>query len=139
MPQLTATKEFSIRFSEVDSMNVAWHGSYALYFEDAREAFGEKYNLDYLTIYHNGYYAPLVELDFKFKRPMVYGMKPAVKISYVPTDSAKIVFEYEIRNMEDDTLIATGRSVQVFMDLNYQLVWMNPPFFEEWKKEQGVG
>lgn len=138
MPQLTATKEFSIRFSEVDSMNVAWHGSYALYFEDAREAFGEKYNLDYLTIYHNGYYAPLVELDFKFKRPMVYGMKPAVKITYVPTDSAKIVFEYEIRNMEDDTLIATGRSVQVFMDLNYQLVWMNPPFFEEWKKEQGV-
>ncbi|MBP9990108.1 MAG: acyl-CoA thioesterase [Bacteroidales bacterium] len=138
MPQLTATKEFSIRFSEVDSMNVAWHGSYALYFEDAREAFGEKYNLDYLTIYHNGYYAPLVELDFKFKRPMVYGMKPAVKITYVPTDSAKIVFEYEIRNTEDDTLIATGRSVQVFMDLNYQLVWMNPPFFEEWKKEQGV-
>lgn len=138
MPQLTATKEFSIRFSEVDSMNVAWHGSYALYFEDAREAFGEKYNLDYLTIYHNGYYAPLVELDFKFKRPMVYGMKPVVKITYVPTDSAKIVFEYEIRNMEDDTLIATGRSVQVFMDLNYQLVWMNPPFFEEWKKEQGV-
>ena len=138
MPQLTATKEFSIRFSEVDSMNVAWHGSYALYFEDAREAFGEKYNLDYLTIYHNGYYAPLVELDFKFKRPMVYGMKPVVKITYVPTDSAKIVFEYEIRNTEDDTLIATGRSVQVFMDLNYQLVWMNPPFFEEWKKEQGV-
>lgn len=138
MPQLTATKEFSIRFSEVDSMNVAWHGSYALYFEDAREAFGEKYNLDYLTIYHNGYYAPLVELDFKFKRPMVYGMKPAVKITYVPTDSAKIVFEYEIRNTEDDTLIATGRSVQVFMDLNYQLVWMNPPFFDEWKKEQGV-
>lgn len=138
MPQLTATKEFGIRFSEVDSMNVAWHGSYALYFEDAREAFGEKYNLDYLTIYHNGYYAPLVELDFKFKRPMVYGMKPAVKITYVPTDSAKIVFEYEIRNTEDDTLIATGRSVQVFMDLNYQLVWMNPPFFEEWKKEQGV-
>ena len=138
MPQLTATKEFSIRFSEVDSMNVAWHGSYALYFEDAREAFGEKYNLDYLTIYHNGYYAPLVELDFKFKRTMVYGMKPDVKITYVPTDSAKIVFEYEIRNTEDDTLIATGRSVQVFMDLNYQLVWMNPPFFEEWKKEQGV-
>ena len=46
---LQASKEIEVRFSEVDSMNVVWHGSYALYFEDAREAFGAKYGLEYLT------------------------------------------------------------------------------------------
>ena len=30
---LKATKVLDIRFSEVDSMNVVWHGSYPLYFE----------------------------------------------------------------------------------------------------------
>ena len=35
--ELKASKDIEIRFSEVDSMNVVWHGSYALYFEDARE------------------------------------------------------------------------------------------------------
>ena len=44
MEELTAELDFKIRFSEVDSMNVVWHGSYALYFEDAREAFGKKYD-----------------------------------------------------------------------------------------------
>ena len=37
---LSVTKCFDIRFSEVDSMGVVWHGNYAKYFEDAREEFG---------------------------------------------------------------------------------------------------
>ena len=40
---LSVTKSFDIRFSEVDSMGVVWHGNYAKYFEDAREEFGRKY------------------------------------------------------------------------------------------------
>ena len=67
---LTATKDFDIRFSEVDSMQFVWHGSYTSYFEDAREAFGQKYGLGYLTIFNHGFYAPLVDLSFKYKKPM---------------------------------------------------------------------
>ena len=66
---LIASKEFTPRFSEVDSMNIVWHGSYPLYFEDAREAFGEKFGLGYLFIFDNGYYAPLVDLAFHYKKP----------------------------------------------------------------------
>ena len=132
---LYVTKNIDIRFSEVDSMNVVWHGNYLLYFEDAREAFGQKYGLDYLTIYHNGYYAPLVDMSLQYKRPIVYGQKTVIKITYCPTDAAKLVFEYEIWDEEGVTLFVKGRSVQVFMDMNYQLIWTNPPFFEEWKKK----
>ena len=49
--------------------------------------------------------------------------------------TAKLVFEYEIWDEEGVTLFVKGRSVQVFMDMNYQLIWTNPPFFEEWKKK----
>ena len=65
-----------IRFSEVDSMNIVWHGSYMMYFEDAREAFGREYGIAYLDIFGNGYYAPLVEISFKYKSPITYDMKP---------------------------------------------------------------
>ena len=90
-------------------MNIVWHGSYPLYFEDAREAFGKKYGLGYMTIFSNGYYAPLVELSFKYKKPLLYEMKPEVVITYVPTESAKIVFDYEIIDTADGTVLATGR------------------------------
>jgi len=134
MKELKATVPLKIRFSEVDSMNIVWHGSYVMYFEDAREAFGKKYGLAYLDIFGNGFYAPLVDLSFKYKSPITYDMKPEITITYKPVDAAKIVFDYEITNPENGDVLATGHSVQVFMDLNYQLVWANPDFYEEWKK-----
>jgi acyl-CoA thioester hydrolase len=133
--KLKTSKEIDIRFSEVDSMNIVWHGSYVLYFEDAREAFGEKYGLRYLDIFGNGYYAPLVELHFNYKKPLTYERKARVEISFRNTDAAKIIFDYEIFDVEDGSLIATGYSVQVFLDKQYQLVWANPVFFEEWKQK----
>ena len=131
--ELKASKSLEIRFSEVDSMKVVWHGSYALYFEDARESFGEKYDLRYMGFFEHGCYAPLVELTFHYKKPITYGMHPRIDIIYRPTEAAKIVFDYEIYDTEDDSLIATGHSVQVFMDTNYNLLWENPPFYQEWK------
>lgn len=133
--ELTAEHDFEIRFSEVDSMNVVWHGSYPLYFEDAREAFGKKYDFGYLVIFGNGYYAPLVDLEFHYRKPIVYGMRPRIKITYRPTDSAKIVFDYKIFDTTDGSMLASGRSTQVFMDKEYKLVLYNPPFYEEWKKK----
>ena len=135
LTDLSASKEIEVRFSEVDSMGIVWHGSYALYFEDARRAFGEKYSLGYLDIFDNGYYAPLVDLTFSYKRPLTYGNKARVDIFYKNTDAAKIIFEYEIRSLEDNHLIASGRSVQVFLDKNYQLVWTDPDFYLDWKKK----
>ena len=137
MKELKASKEFAIRLSEVDSMNVVWHGSYSLYFEDAREAFGKKFGLEYMGFFEHGYYAPLVDLSFHYKKPIKYGMTPRIDIIYRPTAAANIVFDYEIYDTEDNSLIATGSSVQVFMDLNYQLVWDNPSFYQEWKERWG--
>lgn len=135
---LIASKEFTPRFSEVDSMNIVWHGSYPLYFEDAREAFGEKFGLGYLFIFDNGYYAPLVDLAFHYKKPIIYGMKCRIDIYYRQTQAAKIVFDYEIYDISDNSLCTTGRTIQVFMDTKYQLVWTNPDFYENWKHKMGI-
>lgn len=135
---LKASKEIAIRFSEVDSMNIVWHGAYALYFEDAREAFGAKYALGYLDIFGKGYYAPLVDLKFGYKRPLIYGKKARVDVTYRNTEAAKIIFDYEIADLADGLPVATGSSVQVFLDRQHQLVWTNPPFYEEWKQKWGL-
>ncbi len=137
MKELKTSKVLDIRFSEVDSMNVVWHGSYPLYFEDAREAFGAQYGLDYMNYVNHGYYAPLVELSFKYLKPIRYGMHPRIDIIYRPTDAAKVVFDYEIHDTVDESIIATGHSVQVFMDTHYQLVWYTPDFYQQWKEQWG--
>lgn len=135
---LSAEKTIDIRFSEVDSMSIVWHGSYVQYFEDAREEFGRKYHLEYLRIYDNGYYAPLVELKLNYKQPLQYQHQARVVITFRPTDAAKIVFDYEVYDLETNQLAATGHSVQVFIDLDRNLVLQTPDFFQKWKEENGV-
>ena len=138
MKALKASKFFEIRFSEIDSMKVAWHGSYVLYLEDAREFWGAKYGLGYQDFMDNRYYAPIVEMDIRYKNPLFYGMKARIDIIYQPTISSKIVFDYEIYNAADDSLIATAHTVQVFIDTNYELVLDNPDFYQEWKEKWSV-
>jgi acyl-CoA thioester hydrolase len=87
---------------------------------------------------NHGYYAPIVEQTIQYKKPIRYGMRPRIDIIYRPTEAAKIVFDYEIHDPETDEIMASGRSVQVFMDKNYQLIWTNPEFYIEWKKMWGI-
>lgn len=134
---LTASKELDIRFSEVDSMNIVWHGAYVSYFEDAREAFGARYGLGYLDIFHQGFYAPLVDMHFSFKQPLIYGERARVEITYVPTEAAKLKFTYQIFGCKDNRLIATGDTTQVFLDMTYKMVLYGPDFYLQWKKEHG--
>lgn len=136
--ELITEKQIEVRFSEVDVMKVVWHGAYPLYFEDAREAFGKEHGLSYNRYLDEHVYAPIVELNVQYKRPLLYGMTPLVRIKYVPTPAAKIIFHYEIVDPDDGTVFATAQSVQVFMDLDYQLLWYSPDFYVEWKKSKGL-
>ena len=136
--ELKASKEFDVRFSEVDPMNVVWHGSYALYFEDAREEFGRKYGLSYQLFFENECPAPLVELNFKFIKPLLHGQRARVDIIFRNTPAAKIIFDYEIRLTNDDTLVTSGRSIQVFIDKNHNLMLTIPSFYGEWKRKYNM-
>lgn len=135
---LTAEKEIEVRFSEVDMMGVVWHGAYATYLEDAREAFGAKYGLSYTKYIVEYIFAPIVELNLSYKKPLKYGMKPVVRITYRPSDAAKILFDYEIFDPQSGEIYLKAHSTQVFMDSSYNLLWNSPAFYESWKKEMGL-
>ena len=136
--ELIARKEFEVRFSEVDSMGIVWHGAYAKYFEDGREEFGKKYGLTYMYIFKSGYYAPLVDLKFQYKQPLQYETKAIVEVKFLNLEAAKLKFEYRIYMPHDNSTVCTGESTQVFLNTNRELQWFNPPFFEEWKAKHGL-
>ena len=135
---LKASKEFEVRFCEVDSMNIVWHGAYVMYFEDAREEFGRIYGLSYQLFRAHECPAPLVELSLKYIKPLLYGQRARVDITYRYTPAAKIVFDYAIYLIEDNSLVTTGTSVQVFVDRNYNLMLTNPTFYEDWKNKYNL-
>lgn len=123
-----------VRFSEVDSMRIVWHGAYLRYFEDGREAFGIRFGLSYSQVYSKGYTMPVVDLTCQFKQSLAMGDSAVVEVFYLPCEAAKVKFEYHIYRESDHVVVATGTSVQVFLDSNNELVLVNPDFYVEWKK-----
>ena len=77
-------------------------------------------------------------MKINYKRPIRFGMKPTIKITYRPTEAAKIIFDYEIYDPESGVVYLTAYSVQVFMDRDYNLMWYSPEFYTEWKKSMGL-
>ncbi len=136
--KLTCKSNIRVRFSDVDSMKIVWHGEYVRYFEDGREAFGFEYpGLGYLDIYEQGFTAPIVDLKLQYKRPLRYNDIATVVTKYIGNDSAKICFEYEIR-MENGEIVATGSTVQVFLDNKGDLQLLSPDFYIKWKEKWNI-
>jgi acyl-CoA thioester hydrolase len=136
--QLTDRKEITVRFGEVDSMAIVWHGNYIKYFEDGRESFGTRYNLGYLDVYKYNIMIPIVKVSCDYKRPLVYGDIAVVETRFVNCEAAKIQFEYSIYRKSDMELMATGSSLQVFLTPEKELLLTAPEFFIGWKKKWGI-
>jgi acyl-CoA thioester hydrolase len=127
-----------VRFSDVDSMGVVWHGQYVKYFEDGREDFGHKYSINYLDFYKQGILVPIVKIVCDYKIPLVYGDTALVETRFIDCDAAKTLFDYTIYNNRNREIVATGSSIQVFLNMNRELFLNFPPSFLEWKKRNGL-
>ena len=136
--KLTDRKEVIVRFGEVDSMQIVWHGNYLKYFEDGRESFGAKYNLGYLDVYKHNVMIPIVKISCEYKKPLEYGDTAIIETTFIDSEAAKILFEYKIFRKSDDELVATGSSMQVFLTPERELLLTSPSFFVEWKKKWGL-
>lgn len=131
--------DINIRFSDTDAMGVVWHGNYLRFFEDAREAFGNNFELRYLDMYNKGYFTPIVTSEIHHKSPLYYGDKVRAIARYIPSAAAKLIFEYEIINLTSDSISATGKTVQIFLSARDRILELNKPeFFTAWEQKMKV-
>lgn len=118
----------------MDSMGIVWHGNYVKYFEDGREAFGDRFGLGYMDVYRAGLLTPIVKMDLVYRKPLRFGEKAIVQTQYFDTEAAVINFEYKIIRESDNEILTRGSTVQAFVDTKGELILSIPRFFEDWKK-----
>ena len=137
--ELSNRIKIQVRFNEADPLGIVWHGHYIRYLEDGREAFGNVHGLGYLEVYKQGFIIPIVSVQCDFKRSLRYGDSVIVETNYIPCEAAKMKFNYRLFNATTSELVATGSSVQVFLDRESSTLQLtNPPFFEDWKRGNGL-
>ncbi|MBR6177178.1 MAG: acyl-CoA thioesterase [Bacteroidales bacterium] len=136
--ELSVTLDFTVPFYDLDAIQMVWHGNYVKYMENAREAFGAKYGLEYLHIFNSGYTAPMVDMHIKYRNSARIGDILKIKITYVPTKAAKLVFQYIITRPKDNAVIIEADTTQLFVSRSGVFELSNPDFIVEWKNRWNI-
>ncbi|WP_298438196.1 thioesterase family protein [Geobacter sp.] len=115
----------TVRFNEVDSYGVAWHGHYVAWMEVGRHDLAGRFGLDAAQLAGLGYLAPVVELELKYRRPARYNETLRVLTTARRTETATLEFSCRIL-AADGTLCATGRTVHALTDRDGVLQYRFP-------------
>lgn len=125
-----------VKFSEIDSMRRVWHGSFVTYFEDGRESFGRHYpGIGYADMQRAGIYAPVYDLHVKYLSPLELNDGAVIHTTYIYHPGARLDYRYQVFRESDGVLCAEGESVQLFIDVNGELMLDKPDYFREWQNK----
>lgn len=126
------TYEFNVRvrYSETDQMGVVYHGNYAQYFEMGRVEWLRNIGISYKWMEENGVMLPVVSLNMNYKKPARYDDLLRVKTIFKSQTSAKIEFDYEIYN-EQNELLTIGNSILVFVNMKTGRPMAAPDYVKE--------
>ncbi len=108
--------EVRVRYAETDAQGVVYYANYFIWFEVARMAYLRALGYDYARLERDGLGFVIAEATCCYHVPARFDEELVVRTSVGEVRSRSFVFEYEVYNKEGGQLLATGSTVQVFID-----------------------
>ena len=127
IPELwRTTLEKRVPFYDVDAMQVAWHGNYVGYFEEARCQLLDRLGTNYLHQRDLGYGWPIVDLRVKFVRPARFNQDIIIEACIVEWEM-RLKIDYLIKDASSGEILTRAYTVQVAIDINtHELLFQTP-------------
>ncbi len=138
VPPLCSRIERRVRFEEVDALAIMWHGRYASWLEDGREALGKAYGIHYTDFYDHNVVIPLKIFHVDYVHPLHYGQSYTVETRLLWNDAALLEIEYSIYDAAG-TVMTTAVTTQLMVTKDNTLLLEHPPFFQALRERWQAG
>jgi acyl-CoA thioester hydrolase len=123
--------QIRVRFNEVDSWGMVWHGHYIAWFEVGRMALLGKFDLLPEDFTRMGYMAPVVDLKCTFKESARLDEEVVIRTTVLKPTKAALTFQFRVLRKKDGKLLAAGDETQVLLALDGRMFYVIPPDLEE--------
>lgn len=117
--------QIPVRFAECDSYGVVWHGHYALYLEQAREALTARFGFTASSALSMGYRVPIIRMEIRYRVPIFADSTVQVTARLRPPEVARFLLDYELRG-ESGELLAEALTEQVVVNASGELLLTLP-------------
>jgi acyl-CoA thioester hydrolase len=110
-----------VRYAETDNMGVVYHSNFAIWFEVGRVELMRQLGLEYRAMEkEDNCHIPVVELRVRYKAPALYDDEIVVRTRLANARQSLLHFTYEVYRAGDRTLLATGETMHIIVDDNFQ-------------------
>jgi acyl-CoA thioester hydrolase len=112
------TTEVEVRFAETDGMGVVHHANYIIWFEVGRVAWMSAAGMPYTEIAESGHHFAVTGIQAAYRASVRFGDAVRIATRLVELRSRQVKFAYELHKRADDSVIATGVSEHICVDLS---------------------
>lgn len=116
--------EVRVRYCETDSMRVAWHGNYIVWFELARTEWLRVQGLSYKELEEGGVYLPVLRVECDYKQTASYDDELIVETRLLWYNGLRMAFAYTVKRPRDEAVLTTGVTEHAFT--NHQMRPVRP-------------
>ena len=121
--------EIPVRFNEQDEMGIVHNSVYYIWFEIARNNFAYSIlDMSYQELKEMGIQSPVIHSECNYIRPARFMDIVQVKCCYEPSEKNILTLYYEVINKETLQKLATGKTVNVFLNSTGRLMVERPQF-----------
>ncbi len=119
--------EVRVRYAETDAEGVVYYANHFVYMEVGRMNYFRALGVDRTFWQNAGWGIVIVEASCRYHAPARFDDRLIIRTWPEDVRRSSFTFAYEILNAEDRRLVATGRTVQVLVDLRSMRPIRLPP------------
>lgn len=112
---ITTSLEITVPFYDVDAMQVAWHGHYVKYMEQARCQLLDLIDYNYYQMQASGFFWPVVDMRIKYIKPLTFKQKIMVKATIADIDYG-LKIDFVFTDKQSGEKLTTAYTKQVAVD-----------------------
>ncbi|MBS3114079.1 acyl-CoA thioesterase [Candidatus Woesearchaeota archaeon] len=108
--------EHRVIYGDTDAGQVVYYANYLRWFESGRREIFRGLEIDYNALDKRGIITPVVEAHCNYFHPARYDDVVVIETRISDVKEKSIKFDYKIFRKEDRKLLATGHTINVFVD-----------------------
>lgn len=119
--EIVGEAKLRVRYAETDKMGVVYHSNYVIWFEVGRVELLRQLGFEYSSMEkEDDCHIPVVDLRVRYKAPALYDDEIVIRTRLANVRSSLLHFAYEVLRANDGTLLATGETMHIIIDNQFQ-------------------
>jgi len=114
---LVVEENIRVRYAETDALGVVYYANHFVWFEVGRVSFLREIGLDFATAEREGISFVVAEATCRYHAPAHFDERLIVRTWIEEIGQRSLTLSYQIVNHDTGRTIATGKTIQVFIDI----------------------